>query len=254
MTMSDSPRISGEAFAVEKLRENPDLDYSDIRRMATEAGVSLAPIQYGRARRQLGLPPLRGPRAVPAATRPGIGQPAPMSGTAEPSDAPDDSDAADSSDDDNDGGDMAAPMVASDRADDIVAPKRKGSPAFDFLVRALQQEPHVSYGELKRRADDMGHRIAPIMYGRAKAKLGLVPVKPRGQGKRAAATAAAATPSAPRVLRQVESVAADRFAQKLEEVRNVEQLVTIVKDLDAERRRLRQVLDRIVALIDEALG
>jgi len=49
-------------------------------------------------------------------------------------------------------------------------------------------------------------------------------------------------------------VAADRFSKKLEEVRNLEQLVAIVKDLDAERRRLRSVLERAVAMIDEALG
>jgi hypothetical protein len=55
-------------------------------------------------------------------------------------------------------------------------------------------------------------------------------------------------------LRQVESVAADRFAKKLDEVRSVEQLVAIVKELDAERRRLRTVLEQIVTLIDDALA
>jgi hypothetical protein len=37
-------------------------------------------------------------------------------------------------------------------------------------------------------------------------------------------------------------------------VRNLEQLLTIVRDLDAERRRLREVIERVVTLLDEALG
>jgi hypothetical protein len=37
-------------------------------------------------------------------------------------------------------------------------------------------------------------------------------------------------------------------------VRNLEQLVAVVKELDAERRRLRELLERIVAMIDETLG
>lgn len=261
MSMPESPRISGEAFAVDRLRDDPDLDYGAIRKLAAAAGVSLAPIQYGRARRQLGLPPLRGPRAAGAATRAASpttkddGTPAGMD-----DDADDDSDRAGSgsADDGSENGGGGGSGDASDGAVDLVAPRRKGSPAFDFLLQALRREPHASYGELKRRADGEGHKIAPIMYGRAKAMLGLVPVKPRGQSKqakaKAEAAATAAANAAPRVLRQVESVAADRFAQKLEEVRNVEQLVSIVKDLDAERRRLRMLLDRIVTMIDEALG
>jgi hypothetical protein len=89
-----------------------------------------------------------------------------------------------------------------------------------------------------------------------------VPVKPRGSGKAATATAAAASAAAsaparaalPRTLKQVESVAADRFQQQLDDVRNVEQLVAIVKQIDAERRRLRELLEDIAARIDEALG
>jgi hypothetical protein len=55
-------------------------------------------------------------------------------------------------------------------------------------------------------------------------------------------------------LKQVDSVAADRFGRQLDEVRNLEQLVAVVKEFDAERRRLREVLERIVTMIDEALG
>src|SRR5690348_4227967 len=65
--MSGTPRMSGEAFAVERLREDPDLDYAALRRVADAAGITMQPIQYGRARKQLGLPPLAASRAEPRA-------------------------------------------------------------------------------------------------------------------------------------------------------------------------------------------
>jgi hypothetical protein len=257
--MTGSQRISGEAFAIERLRENPDLDYSSLRRQAESAGVSMQPIQYGRARKQLGLPPLS------TRVEPRLAVPASSARAASETDdtAENDDDANDGIDGDDAGAPVAAATdttdrVATDRgsadrgAADIVAPRRKGSPAFDFLVQELRNEPNIVYGTLRERAEAAGFKIAPIMYGRAKAVLGLVPVKPRGQGLKRGKAAKA--PEAPRTLRQVESVAADRFNKELENVRNLEQLVNVVKDLDAERRRLRTLLERIVTMIDETLG
>lgn len=248
MNMSGQQRLSGEAFAIERLREDPDLDYATLRRLASEAGISMQPIQYGRARKQLGLPPLKSTPAQPAtASR----QPAAREEDVAAADADTDDAAVDVPTD------MPPDEPDREPAADLVAPKRKGSAAFDFLVQELRREPNLLYAELRQRCEAKGWKIAPIMYGRAKAVLGLVPVKPRGSAKKAAAaaTAAAATAAAPpRVLKQVESVAADRFSKQLEDVRNLDQLVTIVKDLDNERRRLRQLLDRIVTMIDEALG
>ena len=118
------------------------------------------------------------------------------------------------------------------------------------LVEALRADPTLSYGELKARADERAIKIAPIMYGRAKALLGLVPVRPRGQGKnRKQAEKPASKP-----LKQVESAAADQFGKQLEEARSVEELVQVVKQLDGERRRLRALLEQIANSIDEALG
>ena len=256
MNMSGPQRLSGEAFAIERLREDPDLDYATLRRLASEAGISMQPIQYGRARKQLGLPPLKSAPALPAtASR----QPAAHEEDVAATDSDSDSDSGSDTDDDAVDQPTDMPPDEPDRepAADLVAPKRKGSAAFDFLVQELRREPNLLYAELRQRCEAKGWKIAPIMYGRAKAVLGLVPVKPRGSAKKAAAaaTAAAATAAAsPRVLKQVESVAADRFSKQLEDVRNLDQLVTIVKDLDNERRRLRQLLDRIVTMIDEALG
>ena len=258
MIMPGSPRISGEAFAIERLREDPNLDFASIRRQAAEAGVSMAPIQYGRARRHLGLPPKTELTRPPAVVRPN--QPR-FDPSAEPVVTPASSAAARDEQDEHD--EPATGRITTEAHEpndapaaggadqDLVAPRRKGSAAFDWLVQELRREPHVSFGELRQRAEAAGLSIMPIMYGRAKAKLGLVPVKPRGKAKKDAA--AAAVQSAPRSLKQVESVAADRFTQKLEEVRSLEQLVTMVKELDAERRRLRNLLTNLVTMIDAAL-
>lgn len=228
MIMTSSQRVSGETFAIERLRTSPDLDYATLRAMAEEAGISLQPIHYGRARKQLGLPALRDSRPDPRkpaepATSGSHDEPTEVSHD-EPSEEP-----------------APAPTPRPTMA-------RKASVPFEFLVNELRREPNLAYGELRDRAAERGFKIAPIMYGRAKAVLGLVPVRPRGS-KRAEKEAAAA----PRSLKQVESVAAVRFGKQLESVRNLEQLVAVVKDLDAERRRLRAVLERIIDLIDEAL-
>lgn len=234
MIMPGSPRISGEAFAIERLRESPDLDYAAVRRMAEDAGIAMQPILYGRARKHLGLPPMKKAGPVLAASERVMAATEFVEAAAE----------------------MPAEAPIEPRAASRGAPRKKGSAAFDFLVGELRREPQISYGELRLRAEANGFPIAPIMYGRAKAVLGLVPVRPRGSKKAAAeATAqAASTPTLPRMLKQVESVAADRFSKKLEEVRNLDQLVAAVKELDAERRRLRTLLENVVTMIDEALG
>jgi len=233
MTMTSPHRVSGETFAIERLRTSPDLDYATLRAMAAEAGVSLQPIHYGRARKQLGLPALRDSRPEPRA--PEARQP---EATEDPSPTS------------NDDAEETPPEEPAPEPRARPTMQRKSSIPFEFLVNELKREPDLAYGVLRDRAAARGYTIAPIMYGRAKAVLGLVPVKPRGS-KRAAKEAAAA--SAPRALQQVESVAAARFGKQLESVRNLEQLVAVVKDLDAERRRLRAVLERIVDLIDETL-
>lgn len=221
MTMTGPQRLSGEAFAIERLREDPNLDYTQLRTLATAAGITMQPIQYGRARKHLGLPPLQSQTRAPA--------PGPSAPTG---DAP------------------PATQVAGASAS--AAPRRAGSAVFEFLVQELRADPTLSYAHLRAAGEARGWNIAPVVYGRAKAKLGLVPVRPRGTGRRATATAAAAA-ATPRSLTQVES-AYKRQPQGRGEDRTGDQLVAIVKELDAERRRLRALLERIVAMIDEALG
>jgi hypothetical protein len=225
--------VTGESFAVERLREDPNLDYNTLRQQAAEEGISMQPIHYGRARRQLGLPVLRDSRDVSPAT--------PVAAVAE---QPLSSAVASDAHRCETRSELTAKPAAPSQS------RRRGSAAFDFIVEELRREAGISYGMLRERAAARGFAIAPIMYGRAKAMLGLVPVKPRGSGKARKAAAEAG----PLRLKQVDSVAADRFGRQLDEVRNLEQLVAVVKEFDAERRRLREVLERIVTMIDEALG
>jgi len=281
MTMSGPQRLSAEAFAVELLREDPNLDYAAIRDRAREADIAVQPIHYGRARKQLGLPALAGGRPAPAAAPtppppppplvPPVIPPAPGAFSNTPPtpyltpvrdfshrqpvmptpvaaapmaafSAP-----ADDNEDEHDAEDVS---VAAPAGGGLVAPKRKGSPAFDYLLQQLRAEPHASYAELRGRCANLGYSIAPIMYGRAKAVLGLVPVKPRGKKNAMPARPA----GAPMQLRQVESVAADRFSKQLDEVRNLDQLMEVIKGLDGERKRLRETMERIIDMLDEALG
>ena len=44
------------------------------------------------------------------------------------------------------------------------------------------------------------------------------------------------------------------IGQQLDSVRNLDDLVQIIKDLDADRRRLRGLLEQIADTIDAALG
>ena len=62
----------------------------------------------------------------------------------------------------------------------------------DFLVSALKRNPNAVYADLKARADEKKLPIYPIMFGRAKALLGLVKSAKRGTGKAAKAAAARA--------------------------------------------------------------
>lgn len=263
-TMSESSRMSGEAFATERLRHDSQLSFESLRQAAEQAGITLQPIQYGRARRQLGLTSIP-PVATPAAAVGAIASSASSNGTAigasTTASAPDthhdltqvdDAPAADSPTADSPAAD--APAADAPAADAPAAParpssKRKGSPAFDYLVESLREEPKLAYGELQARCAAKGYKIAPIMYGRAKALLGLVPVAPRGQGKNRKASKL----TSQQTLKQADSASADQFGEQLSRVRNVEDLVQIIKHLDGERRRLRSLLQNIANSIDEAL-
>jgi hypothetical protein len=232
--MFESSRMSGETFATERLRNDPQLSFEALLLAAEQAGVTIQPIQYGRARRQLGL------TNSPPVARRDISEPVmPAVTNAPETPAP-----------------VDQPVVTIPRPEPIpilaapsTPPKRKGSPAFGWLLESLRAEPTLSYGELQTRSTAKDYKIAPVMYGRAKALLGLVPVAPRGQGKNRKPTKL--TPQ--QTLKQADATSADQFGHQLARVRNATDLVQIIKHIDDERRRLRGLLETVANTIDEAL-
>ena len=119
------------------------------------------------------------------------------------------------------------------------------------MLGSLREDQTLSYGDLQARAETKGLKIAPIMYGRAKALLGIVPVAPRAKdpNRKSAARASSTQP-----LPQTDVSRSDPFSLQLDNVKSVEDLVRIVKLLDNERRRLRGLLEQISNTIDETLG
>lgn len=67
---------------------------------------------------------------------------------------------------------------------------KKSAAGFEFLVAALKAKKDAVYADLKAKADEKGVTVYPVMFGRAKALLGLVKSAKRGQGKVAKAKAA----------------------------------------------------------------
>jgi malate/lactate dehydrogenase len=124
---------------------------------------------------------------------------------------------------------------------------KPGPEALAFIVAALKADKNVSYKEVKERADKKGLSIFPVMYGRAKALLGMVKVSPRGQGRFAMAKKGIVIPKAG-LGRPAKSAPAVSGAGGLEGV------LAAVKSNEQERLRLRITLERLQAIISEALA
>lgn len=210
--------MSADLFARERLRQNPDLGFEALRRAASDEGIELLPVHYGRARRELGLANATPPVASDAATE--------MEAAT----------------------DGHAPAA---QPNPTIIPRpglsRPSTPAFEFLVDELRSQPTSSYAELKAKADERGLKIAPIMYGRAKALLGLVPVRPRGQGKNRKKSDVSD-------LSRAEAASAKQFAQQIEAVREPDDLRAIARQLDMERRRLKTLLQQLAKQIGDVIN
>ena len=124
---------------------------------------------------------------------------------------------------------------------------KKPSPAMEFVVAALKKNPKVEYASLKESAAKKGLTIFPIVYGRAKALLGLVPVAPRGSKKKKAIpkkTATRAVTGAKRpATRASGSVTLD----------SLQNLVADMKQVTADRDRYQRALEEMAKILDRAL-
>ncbi len=145
-------------------------------------------------------------------------------------------------------------------------PEPKKLSAIEFAKEKLNLNPEASYAEIKAQAKFEGIPIFPVVYGRAKALLGLVPTAPYGskskarkraaeekaERERLAAAESAAEPAATngsrRRTERIQSAVSGDPAAGLEAM--IDDLRTAVK----ERDRYRIVLEKITELIQAELS
>ena len=268
--MHDSPMaegISAREFLERELRANPDVSFAEVQERARAMGLNVAPFLYGSARRALGLPARRDladPSPAVATPKPAPA-PAPIAATEpEPMAAWTSSDDVADAPREDEGSEFAEEAPADEAHDEVPhvgmasAPASAGaaktkSAAFEFATDQLRINPDLSFQDLKHRASMANLRLMPIVYGRAKALLGLVEVKPRKPR-------ASQIPAAPLSLVQVDSAAsmpriapAMASAPSLDGLGSLEQLIQALRELENERQRLRAALAAIQACVDEAM-
>lgn len=117
----------------------------------------------------------------------------------------------------------------------------------DFIVEALKKDKNAVYADIHAAAGKRGMQIYPIMYGRAKALLGLVPVKPRGQGKARVAKAAAAARASvgTTAARNTPAKRGPGRPPKTAAMGSLEAVITALRDGERERDRYRRALEQI---------
>jgi hypothetical protein len=256
------PTSSARDFVARELRAEPDVTYPEVRDRAARVGLNVPPFLYGAARRSLGLPPRPTPLAgepdqATALTQPGHGVgSADLGGTPAGETTHDKFMTEDGADQDPPANGASANGARTNGAPANGAPangpaadaapmrKRGGSTAFEFAVEMLKLSPDISFQDLRDRAVLAGLKMPPIIYGRAKALLGLVPTKPRRKRE---------APPAPRVLRQVDSAAMLQPQPNMAGVRQIEQLVQTVRDLEAQCRKLRAAVEATLMITAAAL-
>jgi hypothetical protein len=132
---------------------------------------------------------------------------------------------------------------------------KKKNPAMDFIVETLKSNRNAKYSDIAAAAAKKRMKIYPIMFGRAQALLGIVKSSPRGQGKAARAkqktaksNASNATPGVKRGPGRPRKVAVAGFDGTLEGI------VSAVKSSEQSRARYRSALEKIQAILADALA
>lgn len=250
MIRPETEATSASSFVERELRLDPRLSYARLRERAAQQGMNIPPFLYGSTRRRLGLgAPEAGHGESETPVPAGLSERADGFGgrraEREALEAPVDSQDERSLDEQPEQHEQHE-QHAEDEQDSGGAPrpeakKPAGQTPFEFAVEALRMSPEATFQDLKARASLAGLKLQPIVYGRAKAWLGLVPTKPR-------------KPRAPRSLRQVESAAQLPPVQAAGGLHSIEQLAVAVRALEQERQHLRSLLQQVLDCVDEALA
>lgn len=128
---------------------------------------------------------------------------------------------------------------------------KKTSPAMDFIVQQLQKDPDVAYRDIAAGADKKGLEVFPIMYGRAKAMLGLVPTAPRGQGKKKRAAKAAKKAGGGRAAAGVRATGRrGRGPVAAAGTDTLDEIIGTMREEQRERERYRKALEQIRAVLE----
>lgn len=121
---------------------------------------------------------------------------------------------------------------------------KKTKPGYDYLVSVLKKTPKAVYADVAAAAKKKGHVVYPIMWGRAKAALGLVKSKPRGSKAAKKPTKSRAPgrrgPGRPRKNPAIEGT--------------IEGIVAAVKSSERDKARYRSALEKIQAILADALN
>ena len=129
---------------------------------------------------------------------------------------------------------------------------KKTKPGYDFLYEALKGDKNAVYADVAAAAAKKGLTVYPIMWGRAKAALGLVKSKPRGQGKAAKAKAAKAISQARPAGKRGPGRPRKNAPAALDGT--IDSIVAAVKSGEMERSRYRAALEKIHAILAGVLG
>ena len=119
-----------------------------------------------------------------------------------------------------------------------MTPEPRKQTAIEFAKARLSLNPEASFAEIKAQANVEGLVVYPVVYGRAKALLGLVPTAPYGS-KSKARKARETEPSGP---------ASGGPLAPLEE------LIAELREAVQERDRYRDTLEKLVARIQAELA
>ena len=133
----------------------------------------------------------------------------------------------------------------------------------EVILAALKRNKNAVYADVKAAADKKRVTVYPIMFGRAKALLGLVKVSKRGEGKAARKKAGKRGPGRPPGSGKrgpgrppgsgKRGPGRPRKVQTANALEGVQQLVATMRDQGRQNERLRSVLEKIGSLIGNAV-
>ena len=126
-----------------------------------------------------------------------------------------------------------------------MAAKKNTAEGYELLVRELTRNPDAAYATLRDKAEAKGFTVYPVMFGRAKASLGLVKTAPRGSKKKGPARRG---PGRPKGSKNKVKRGPGRPRKNVASP-DLGDLVSMVKELQRERDEAVAKLERIRHLI-----